>query len=98
MQFLVMALCVFLPLGLGFELVLQILQLTLQLLLRTLSRLALLSLVLELRLKLPHLLGEVATQLFCLLLLGGQLSLVVGLGSLQIDLGAERKQLSCMYP
>ena len=61
MQFLVMALCIFFPLGLGFELVLQILQLTLQLLLCTLSRLALLSLVLELRLKLPHLLSEVAT-------------------------------------
>ena len=48
MQFLVMALSILFPLGLGLELVLQILQLTLQLLLRTLRRLALLSLILEL--------------------------------------------------
>lgn len=89
MQFLVVALSVFLPLGLSLQLVLQILQFALHLLLGALGHLALLPLVLQLSLEVSDLLGEVATQFLCLLLLGRQVSLKVGLGSLQVDLEAD---------
>ena len=86
MQFLVVALGVFLPLGLSLQLILKILQFVLHLLLGALGHLALLPLVLQLSLEVSDLLGEVATQLLCLLFLGRQVPLKVGLGSLQVDL------------
>lgn len=63
MKLLVMALSVFLALGFSFELVLQILHLTFNLLLGTLGSLSLFPLVFQLGLKLSDLLGEVATKL-----------------------------------
>ena len=85
-QLLVVTLRILLSLGLGLQLVLQVLKLALDLLLHTLRHLSLLSLVLQLRLQLPDLLGQAASQLLRLLLFGCQLTLVVGLGSLQVDL------------
>ena len=90
MKLLVVALGVLLALGLSVHLVLHVLQLALHLLLGTLSSLSLLPLVLQLCLQLPDLLGERATQLLGRLLLGRQLTLVVGLGRLQVDLQGER--------
>ena len=82
MQFLAVPLGVLLALGLGVELILQVLQLTLDLLLSALGRLALLPLVVKLSLELSDLFGEVATNLFNLFFLSLQLPIVVGLGSL----------------
>ena len=91
-QFLVVALCIFPALCLGLNLVLEIMQHILHLLVGALRRDALFPLLVQLGLELPHLLGEVTTQFLHLFLLGGQLSVVVGLGSLKIDLvGEERK-------